>query len=733
MSRSRERFLTGQGRYTADLALPGMVHAAFVRSDRAHAIVRGIEADEARAMPGVIAVLTDGDIPAPGGFPAFLRYPDRNGKPFVAPPRTVLARGRVRHVGEVVAIVVAATAAQAQDAAEAVYVEYEDLPAIVGVDRARAPDAPAIHESHAGNLAYAGRFGDGGACRAAESDAAHILERTVELPRVVPNAMEPRSALARWDEAAGAFDLWAPHQGVPEIRRDLSVALDLPLERVRVHPVDVGGGFGARGPAYPEYAALMLAARATGKPVRWTGSRLEGFLGEHHGRGARLTGRLALAADGRFLSLSVKLDADLGAWVTPVGAHIHVHNPLQTLTGVYDIPAAAFEPSLWFTNAVPTGPYRGAGRPDIALLIEHLVDEAARATGIDPVALRRRNLVRKGSFPHVTAVGARYDSGDYASLLRNALAAGDWRGMPRRRRDARRQGLLHGVGMSLFTEVAGGGPVAADEVELSLHATPDGLAARLATVTGSTGQNHAEAFARIIERRLDIRLAAFELAAGEPGMSLEGAGSFASRTITAAGAALANACDQLRARAGARAGSGETLEAIVRAANDPEAFRAKGRAPVSVTFPAGCHVAEVEVDPETGIVRLTRYVAVDDAGTVIDADAVHGQIMGGVAQGVGGVLGEIARYDEDGQLVASTFMDYQMPRAGDLPSITVVEDGCPSPNNPLGAKGTGEAGTTGALGAVMNAVADALAQAGAPLPGLPLTPQTVFRALHERS
>lgn len=725
MSRDRDRFLTGEGTYTADLVIPGAVHAAFVRSDIAHGRLVAVAVDAARRMPGVLAILTGRDVEHLKGFPAFLRYADREGRPFSVPSRPILARDRVRHVGELIAIVVAETALQAQDAAEQVAITYDDLPANIGIPahdgRVEAP----IHDGFDENVAFRGLFGNAAACREAEDAASHVIALTVELPRVVPNAMEPRSAIGRWSEDDVYFELWAPHQGIPEIRRDLAVAFDIPPDKMRVHPVDVGGGFGARGPAYPEYAAILLASRIVGRPVRWTGTRLEGFLGEHHGRGTRLAGKLAIDVSGRVLSLHVRLDADLGAWVTPVGAHINVHNPLQTLTGVYRVPAAAFEPTLHFTNAVPTGPYRGAGRPDIALLVERLVDEAARVTGIDRIALRKRNCVPKTGFPYTTAVGVAYDSGDYPKLLARALETADWRGFAGRRRSSSRKGLLRGIGLSLFTEVAGGGPVLADEVELALHLTADGLAAELFTLTGSTGQAHGEAFARIIEQQLGIALATFRLTGSAVTSTLAGAGSFGSRSITSAGSALVAACRIIRERIETLALPGESLTAVIGRANDVDMFRVRASAPVSVTFPAGCHVAEVEIDPATGVVRVSNYVAVDDAGTVIDHVALRGQIAGGVAQGIGEVLGEIARYDSAGQLLSSSFMDYQMPRAADLPAILVLDEGVPSPNNPLGAKGAGEAGTTGAIGAVTNAVADALSRIGGTCPSFPFTPSAI--------
>jgi len=748
------RLLAGQGRYSADITQPDMAHAVFVRADRPHARIVSIDVESAQTMDGVIAVLTGADAADLKAFPAVLRYPDKEGATFVPPHRPVIAADRVRHMGEIVAVVVAETAAAAQDAAEAVAIDYEDLPPVIGLDAGLADDLPALHEGRA-NLAYHGRFGDAGAVDAAFARARHTVALTVDLPRVVPNAMEPRSAVATFDAQTGTFDLWAPHQGIAEVRNDLAKVFDIAPASIRVHPIDVGGGFGARGPAYPEYAALMLAARKAGRPVRWLGTRSEGFLTEHHGRGNRLSGSLALDAEGRFLALRVAYLADLGAYVTPVGAHVNVHNPLQTITGTYIVPAVEAEFRLVFTNATPTGPYRGAGRPDIALLIERLVDEAARVSGIDRVALRRINRIPSAAFPHRNPFGATYDSGDYDAMLDLALQRAEWEGFAARRTESAAHGRLRGIGLSLFTEVAGGGPSPTDEVELSLVVDADGLAADLATVSGATGQPHAVTFATVLAEQLGVPDLHVRFDPSAASTTLAGSGSFGSRTTTAVSAALVAACREIGARAVARAAAQQgldpatlhfaqghvrneagtsvaTLIDLVREANDAAAFRVRAGAASAVTFPSGCHVAEVEIDPDTGVVRLLRYVAVDDAGRVLNHAAVEGQVIGGVAQGLGEAFGEVASYDADGQLLSGSFMDYFMPRADDLPMLDVVDCGVPSPTNPLGAKGAGEAGTTGALGAISNAVTDALNQAGAGPLDMPFTPERVWQALRRR-
>jgi carbon-monoxide dehydrogenase large subunit len=455
--------------------------------------------------------------------------------------------------------------------------------------------------------------------------------------------------------------------------------------------------------------------------VRWTGTRLEGFLTDHHGRGTRLTGHLGIDGQGRFTALDVLYEADLGAYVSPVGAHINVHNPLQTLTGAYRIPAAHATFRLAYTNAVPIGPYRGAGRPDIAFLVERLVDESARRLGIDRVALRRRNLIPRGAFPYRTPTGATYDSGDFRGLLDTVLASIDWQGRRARARAVRRTGLLHGIGLSLFVEVAGGGPVARDEVRLRFEPGKAGPLLVVETLAQSTGQPHADAFCALAASELGIpeqRILWRPVPQG-----LQGAGAFASRGTSAVGSALLDACGRLRA---ACVDVGSVLDHPGRAAQVPPVV---GSATVSVTFPSGCHAAEVAVDPETGAVELLRYAAADDAGRVLSEVAVHGQIFGGVAQGFGGAVLEAVRYDPEGQLLTSSFMDYALPRAADLPHLSAELLGASSPNNALGAKGVGEAGVTGALAAVANAVMDALASAGCGPLDVPLTPSNVWHAL----
>jgi carbon-monoxide dehydrogenase large subunit len=730
----RRRFVTGQGRYLADtLAEDGPVlHAAFVRSPHAHATIRAIDASAAVSMPGVVRVLTAADCTAAGlrGFPSIMRYRRPDGGGLIVPFRPVLAGDRVRHVGECVACVVATDRHAAQDAAEAVMVDYDPLPVVPDLTAALADGAPLVHDEAPGNLAFIHEAGDAQAVAAAFAGAAHVVACESALPRLAPSPMEPRGALAWFDAAAGRYHLRTQHQGITGLRGDICAVFGIAPEDVFIELPDVGGGFGARSNLHPEQASVMLAARLTGARVAWIGTRTEAFLTDQHGRGTHLRGRLALDGDGRMLALDVVFDGDLGAYATTVGAHIHVHNPLQTLTGAYAIPVAAARFRVAFSNAAPTGPYRGAGRPDIALLVERLADKAAAALGLDPIALRARNALGRAAFPYRTAAGSVYDSGDFAALLAGARAASDWDGFATRRARSEASGFRRGRGVALFTEIAGGGAADRDEARVALAVTADGnVTGTIETVTGGTGQSHAETYASIAAGPLGLDAADFRLRASIPDSRLIGAGSIASRSTISAGSAVLNGAESLRRmllrpaalrancapedltiEAGAiRAADGRVIETVAGAlAGLGGAIEVVGTQAMGVTFPSGCHVAEVEVDRETGAARLVAYTAVDDAGVVLNHTASEGQLHGGIAQGVGGALGEAIVTDADGQVLTASFMDYAMPRAADLVSFAVSDLPVPSPNNPLGAKGLGEAGTTGALAAVAAAVGDAV-------------------------
>jgi carbon-monoxide dehydrogenase large subunit len=731
----RLRKLRGSGRYTADERFDGAAFAVFVRAPHAHARIGSMDATAAAAMPGVVRVLTADDCAGLGNFPVI----DRIGQGLAIPFRPVLASATVRHPGEAVACVIADSQAQAMDAAEAVAVHYNALPAATGL----ADGAPLVHPGAPGNIALRHEAGDQAAVEAAMTAAALVVETEIELPRLTPVTLEPRAAAARWDASDGCYTIRAPHQGVNEMRRDFAAVFGLPPDRFHVLSGDVGGGFGPRNIAYPEYAAVMLAARLTGRPVIWPGTRGESFLTDIQGRGVRLGGRLAVDEAGRFTALSMTYDADLGAYLSPVAVFANINNPLQSLTGCYAIPAAHAVFRMMHTHAIPTGPYRGAGRPEMALLVERLVDIAARRLGLHPFALRERNIIPSEAFPWTLPNGPRYDSGDFLRLMRTAREASGWDGFQARRAAA--PGMRLGRGMALFIEVSGGGG-APDQAALTLSATAGRASLRIETVTASTGQSHARTFALIAGPRLGLPEAAVELVASDPATGLFGAGSYASRSTIAAGSAIAAAADALSLRvrglAALRANCAPDdlvlADECVLRTNGTQVCRIAdllaepiaeiGSVTPTYAFASGCHVAEVAVDEATGATVLTRYLAVDDAGVSIDPQAAEAQIQGGIAQGVGEVLGEEYVIDaESGQPIAASLMDYTLPRANDFPDYRVLECNTRSPFNPLGVKGIGEAGTTGALCAVTSAVSDALQ--GKDLPAMPFTQERLWRAI----
>ena len=754
--REDRRLLTGAGRYTADWSLPGQLHAAFLRSDRAHAEIASLDAGAALAMPGVHAVLTGADAVAAGydRGQALMPVTGRGGMALIVPRRPALAHGRARYVGEPVALVVAETAALAQDAVESIAVEWRDLAAVVDANAALAPGAPLIHADMPGNLCFDYEYGDAQAVEVAFADAPHVVRVALRSDRVVGNPMEPKSALARWD--GDTLDLWTGNQGSVALRDNLAALTGIPAECIRVRAQDVGGGFGIRGGAYPEHAALALAAQRTGRPVKWVASRTETFLSDYHGRGLCLEAELALDGDGGFLAIRHAWVGDQGAYPVATGPLINTLNPAMMCVGCYRIPLAYGRHRLAVTNTVPITAYRGAGRPDMAYAVERLVDEAARRLGVDRLELRRRNLIPRDLFPYRLPTGtATYDSGDYAALLDAAAEAADWAGFETRRAEAAARGRLRGIGCALFVEPAGG-VVARDEARITVADGGERFLVHVAT--GSSGQGHETVFPEIAARVLGIPAECIELRAGDPdGPPVFGGGAFASRSMLSQGAASRVAADAVVENG--RALASDALEA---APGDIEfeagAYRIAGtdravtlldlarrhangddggahpldalvELPASRAFPSGAHVAEVEVDPETGTVELLRYVAVDDCGAVLNETLLEGQILGGMMQGLGQVFGEICRYDESGQMLTASFMDYAMPRAELLRDAEIRDGSVPSPNNPLGVKGAGEAGTTGALPTAMNAVLDALRPAGVAHLDMPVSPPRVWAAL----
>ncbi len=750
--REDARLLTGTGSYTADRDLPGQLHGVFLRADRAHADIRSIDTASALAAPGVHAVLTGADAEA-AGFNRnnpLMPVKGRGGQALINPARPALAVGRVRFVGEPVALVVADTVQQAQDAAELIAVDYDDRVAVASAEEAVAPGAPLVHDEAAGNLCFDFEYGDGEATDAAFAAAATVVELELRSDRVVGNPMEPKSALVSWHD--GVLELWTGNQGSVALRDSLAGQTGLEAGAIRVRAQDVGGGFGIRGPAYPEHAALVLASRRVGRPVKWVASRSETFLSDYHGRGLVMRGALALDAEGRFLALRHEWLCDQGAFPVATGPLINTLNPASMCTGCYRVPAVYGRHRLALTNTVPITAYRGAGRPDMAYMVERLVDEAARRTGRDRLALRRLNAVPQEAFPYRLPTGpgaAVYDSGDYAAMLDAAAGAADWAGFEGRQAEAAGRGKLRGIGCALFVEPAGG-VVPRDEVAITF--AEDGTIL-VYNVTQSSGQGHETVFPEIVARVLGVDPAGITLRQGDPeGPALFGGGAFASRSMITHGAASDVAAREV-VRKG-RALASEALEAaepdleyegghyrvagtdravalLELARRFPGALDTVSELPAARAFPSGAHVAEVEVDPETGVVALLRYTAVDDCGVVLNPTLLEGQIVGGMLQGLGQVLGELCVYDEGGQLLTGSFMDYAMPHSDMLTEVAVHERPVPSPGNPLGVKGAGEAGTTGALPATMNAVLDALWPRGVRALDMPASAQRVWQALQE--
>lgn len=741
------RLVTGGGRYTSDLPHEHLAHAAFLRAPLAHADIVSIDVSAALAMPGVLCVLTSEDM-AGRGYGRAPHAPgqrNRDGTPMVVPDWPPLAAGRIRFAGEPVAVVVADSAAQAVDALDAIAVEYDALPVVTSSVYVAAPPV-AVWPHAPENIALDYHAGDAETCAAAFARAAHHVRVAINNQRVIVNPMEPRAAVGEFDAKSGTYLLHAGSQGAAQLRDQIAVMMNLPGERVRVVSHDVGGGFGAKLHVYPEYVGVLVAAERLGRPVRWVSTRSEGFLSDTQGRDTVIHGELALDAEGRFLAVRLRCDANIGAYHSSHATLIATANVWRCIAGMYRTPVFDVRIRCLYSNTVPVAPYRGAGRPEAALVMERLVEAAAVQTGIDKVTLRRRNLVTADAFPYAAPNGMVYDGGDFTTVFDRALALADHNGFAARREAARKAGRLRGLGIGCYVEIAGGTPF--EDARLDLE--PDGTI----SVRGgfhSNGQGHATVFPAIVASRLGIPAAQVRLAESDSALVSSGVGSFASRSMTVGGIACVNAAqaltDRLREVAAPALdvppeatsyregrviadGTNRSLGlAEIAALAGPVAVTARGEAPA--TFPNGCHVAEVEIDPRTGVTRFVSYVAVDDVGNVMNETLVHGQVQGGIAQGLGQVLVENAVYDETGQLATGSFMDYAMPRADDLPALMTSNVEIPAVTNPLGTKGAGEGGATGALAAGYNAVIDALSQAGVTSFDMPATPPRVWAALHD--
>jgi carbon-monoxide dehydrogenase large subunit len=752
------RLLSGRGRYTADVDLPGQAHAAFVRSPRAHAKLRSIDVPSATSLSGVLAILNGDDVKAAGigGFGAVAMKGTR-GSELIVPHYPVLAQERVRYVGQPVAVVVAETAAAAQDAAEALAVTYEELPCVTDVRAAVEPGAPRLHDNVPGNVTFDFGSGDAAAVEQAFARAAHVTRLTLVNQRLIVCAMEPRAALASYDAAADKFTLYSGSQGAAFQRDGIAAMLKLPKEKLRLITGDVGGGFGMKTGAYPEYVALLMAARRLGRPVKWVGLRNESFMSDNQGRDMVTSGELALDADGKFLALRIRALANGGAYCSAAGAHIATSGFSSCVCSVYATLAVDIGVKYVLTNTLPVGPYRGAGRPEAAYIVERLVEQAARETGRDAIELRRRNLIPTITAPYKAANGAVYDSGEFEAILDKALATSDPGGFEKRKKESASRGRLRGRGLACYLEIAAGAPVEFGGINFV-----DGRA-ELRIGGGSTGQGHETAFPRLLAERLGIPMDRVRFVQNDTDLVPRSMASVGSRSSFALGNVAVDAATKVIDK-----GLKLAAHRLEASAKDIEygngMFRVSGTdrsvslwelaawacsthglpedlaggldvtsdVKVVPTYPNGCHVAEVEIDPETGVVYPLSYLAVDDCGRVYDHTLVDGQLHGGIVQGLGQVLIENGVYDaETGQLLTGSFMDYGLPRADMFPHFQTEFHAVPATTNALGVKGAGEAGTTGALPTVVCAILDALRTLGVEHIEVPATPNRVWRAIAE--
>jgi carbon-monoxide dehydrogenase large subunit len=765
------RFLTGAGQYTDDVTLPHQTYAVFVRSPHAHAKIKSIKSDKAKQAPGVLAVYTGEDAAAAklGGLPCGWLITDVNGQPMKEPPYPVLAQGKVRHVGERVAVVVAESLEQARDAAELVQVDYEVLPAVADGRLARAKGAAQLHEIAPDNTCYVWSLGDKAAVDAAFAKAAHVTKLDFVNNRLIPNAIEPRAANGSYSRADDSYTLYVASQN-PHVERLLMTAfvMGLPEHKVRVVAGDVGGGFGSKIYLYGEDVVVTWASKQLGRPVKWTADRSESYTSDAHGRDHHTIAELAMDKDGKFLAMRVKTTANLGAYLSTFASCIPTILYATLLAGQYTTPAIHCEVTAVFTNTAPVDAYRGAGRPEATYVVERLVETAAREMKMDPAEIRRKNFIR--SFPYQTPVALLYDIGNYDATLDAAQKLADVAGYPARKKASEAKGKLRGMGYAAYIEACGIAPSAVagslgaraglfEAGEIRVHPTGS---VTVFTGSHSHGQGHETTFAQVVADRLGLPIESVDIVHGDTSKILFGMGTYGSRSIAVGGTAIVKALDKIIAKGKKIAAHlMEAAEGDIEYANGE--FKVAGTDkkkafgeiafaayvphnyphdklepglnenafydPSNFTFPAGSYVCEVEVDPDTGQVKVDRWVAVDDFGKIINPMIVEGQVHGGLAQGIGQALTEGAQYDSQGQLVTGSFMDYCIPRADDVPFFQVDTRETPCTHNPLGVKGCGEAGAIGAPAALINAITDALGVKDIPMPA---TPQTVWRALQQK-
>jgi len=763
------RFLTGAGQYTDDVALPGQTYAVFVRSPHAHAKIKSIKKDEALKAPGVLAVYTGEDLAAAkvGGLPCGWLITGTDGQPMKEPPHPPLAQGKVRYVGDHVAVVIADSQGAARDAAELVQVDYEPLSAVVDASRAMQKGAPALHDIAPDNKCYTWALGDKAAVDAAFAKAGHVTKLEFVNNRLIPNAIEPRAANASYSRAEDSYTLYVANQN-PHVERLLMTAfvLGLPEHKVRVVAPDVGGGFGSKIYLYAEDVVVTWASRQLGRPVKWTAERSESFVSDAHGRDHHTVAEMAMDKDGKFLAMRVRTTANLGAYLSTFATCIPTILYATLLAGQYTTPAIYCEVTAVFTNTAPVDAYRGAGRPEATYVVERLVEAAARDMKLDPAEIRRRNFIK--TFPYQTPVALMYDTGNYGATLDAVMKMADVAGFPKRKEEAQKRGKLRGLGYACYIEACGiapsniAGALGAraglfEAGEIRVHPTGS-----VTVFTGSHahGQGHETTFAQVVADKLGLPIENVDVVHGDTSKILFGMGTYGSRSIAVGGTAIVKALDKIIAK-------GKKIAAhLMEAAEgdieyDKGVFKVAGTDkqkmfgevafaayvphnypldklepglnenafydPTNFTFPAGSYVCEVEIDPDTGVTKIVKFSAVDDFGKIINPMIVEGQVHGGLTQGIGQALTENCRYDpETGQLVTGSFTDYCIPRADDVPSYQLDTRETPCTHNPLGVKGCGEAGAIGAPAAVMNAITDALGVKELPMPA---TAETVWKAI----
>jgi carbon-monoxide dehydrogenase large subunit len=744
------RFLSGRGNYVDDINRPGQVYAHFLRSDQPHGKIISIDTSDAAKMPGVIAIFTGEDFTQVGGIPCGWQLHSKDGSPMLEPRHPVLAHGKVRHVGDPIALVVAATKQQAKDAAEVIVLDIESLPAVANLAAALAPEAPLVHDEAAGNICFDWQIGDAAAVAAGFAKADKIVKLDLVNNRLIANAMEPRAAIGEYDVSSGEYTLYTTSQN-PHVIRLLMGAfvLQIPEHKLRVVAPDVGGGFGSKIFHYAEEAALTWAAARVKRPIKWTADRSEAFVTDAHGRDHVSVAELALAADGKFLALKVKTQANMGAYLSTFAPSVPTYLSATLLAGVYATPAIHAEVTAVFTNTVPVDAYRGAGRPEATFLLERIVDLAARELNMDRVEIRRKNFIPKDAFPYQTPIALQYDSGDYDATFDAALAASDYAGFETRRKQSAAKGKLRGIGISTYVEACGIAPSAMagalgaraglyEVANIRVHPTGS---VTVFTGAHSHGQGHETTFAQLVSEQLGVPHDQVDIVHGDTSKIPFGMGTYGSRSLAVGGSAMVKAMDKIISKG--KKIAAHLLEADVHDIEFKDGKfsvvgtdRAKAFAeialtayvphnypieelepgleetafydPKNFTYPGGCHIAELEIDPDTGVVNLLRFTAVDDIGRVINPMIVEGQVQGGIAQGIGQALLEHAIYDESGQLLSGSMMDYTMPRADNIPNILVGTETTLCTHNPLGSKGVGEVGAIGSPPAVINAVVDAL-------------------------